>query len=322
MASEKDRKAAVRAPPDRPDRVPPAAEGGAPDPPVGAAAAPPPNRPFGVEQARNRASLEYLHHHWQLPDAYAPEDGGAGAKGKVVGLFGRLTFRVLGRYLREERDLMSHLVQVSEALERRCDQLTLLLQELNTDMLNHRVAEAREPGRPGRVAPRPAAGRSRRRRARQHRERRRPARRGRRPHSMTDGSPATPWLAAPLGVGASGRPRVAVLAPRWASGGEEGWITRQVAGALAGTPTSTWSPPRVGPAATGSTACSPSTSWPPRSRGTPSSGGTCWWRPSARPHGALDRPVPPALRPLLDRGAPRPWRGAAGCSPPSGPMPW
>jgi len=104
---------------------------------------PPPNRPFGVEQARNRASLEYLHHHWQLPDAYAPEDGGAGAKGKVLGLFGRLTFRVLGRYLREESDLMSHLVQVSEALERRCDQLTLLLQELNTDMLNHRVAEAK-----------------------------------------------------------------------------------------------------------------------------------------------------------------------------------
>ena len=104
---------------------------------------PPPNRPFGVEQPRNRASLEYLHHHWQLPDSYVPEGGGSGAKGKAIGLFGRLTFRVLGRYLREERDLLSHVVQVSEALERRCDQLTLLLQEMNIEMLNHRVAEAK-----------------------------------------------------------------------------------------------------------------------------------------------------------------------------------
>jgi hypothetical protein len=104
---------------------------------------PPPNRPLGVEQDRNRASLEYLHHHWQLPHAYAPDDTGGGAKGKAVGLFGRLTFRVLGRYLREERDLLSHMVQVSEALERRCDQLTLLVQELHTEVLNRQVAEAK-----------------------------------------------------------------------------------------------------------------------------------------------------------------------------------
>ncbi|MGO9029009.1 MAG: hypothetical protein ACLQOZ_10335 [Acidimicrobiales bacterium] len=105
---------------------------------------PPPdvNRPFGVEQVRNRASLEYLHHHWQLPDAYTPE-GGQGAKGKVLGLFGRMTFRVLGRYLREERDLLSHMVRVSEALERRCDQLTLLIQETNAEMVRRQVAEAK-----------------------------------------------------------------------------------------------------------------------------------------------------------------------------------
>ena len=104
---------------------------------------PPPNRTIGVEQDRNRASLEYLHHHWQLPHTYAPEDTGGGAKGRAVGLFGRLTFRVLGRYLREERDLLSHMVQVNEALERRCDQLTLLIQQLHTEVLNRQVAEAR-----------------------------------------------------------------------------------------------------------------------------------------------------------------------------------
>jgi hypothetical protein len=104
---------------------------------------PPPNRTLGVEQERNRASLEYLHHHWQLPHTYAPDGGGDGAKGKAVGLFGRLTFRVLGRYLREERDLLSHVVQVSEALERRCDQLTLIIQELHTEVLNRQVAEAK-----------------------------------------------------------------------------------------------------------------------------------------------------------------------------------
>jgi len=104
---------------------------------------PPPNQTIGVEQDRNRASLEYLHHHWQLPHAYGPENAGGGLKGRAVGLFGRLTFRVLGRYLREERDLLSHMVQVNEALERRCDQLTLLMQQINTEVLNRQVAEAK-----------------------------------------------------------------------------------------------------------------------------------------------------------------------------------
>ena len=143
---------------------------------------PPPNRTIGVEQDRNRASLEYLHHHWQLPHTYTPEDTGGGAKGKAVGLFGRLTFRVLGRYLREERDLLSHMVQVNEALERRCDQLTLLIQQLHTEVLNRQVAEAEEPGGPGRVAPQPAAGR------------RRGSRRGRRPRA---GRPRVDGAASP-----------------------------------------------------------------------------------------------------------------------------
>ena len=93
-------------------------------------------------QARNRAALEYLHHHWALPDHVDPATVGGGVKGKVLGLFGRLTFRVLGPYLREERDLLSHLVRVNEGLERRCDELTLRCEQLNQDMVDRQAAEA------------------------------------------------------------------------------------------------------------------------------------------------------------------------------------
>jgi hypothetical protein len=35
------------------------------------------------------------------------------------------------------------MVQVNEALERRCDQLTLLIQQMHTEVLNRQVAEAK-----------------------------------------------------------------------------------------------------------------------------------------------------------------------------------
>ncbi len=96
-----------------------------------------------LERTRIRASLEYLHHHWALPDSFHPGDAGTGIRGRVVGFFGRLTFRVLGRYLREERDLLAHLVRVSEALEQRCDELSARCRQLNDDMLSRQSAEAR-----------------------------------------------------------------------------------------------------------------------------------------------------------------------------------
>lgn len=95
------------------------------------------------EQARNRGSLEFLHHHWALPDHFDPAVAGGGLRGKIVTLFGRLTYRVLGQYLRQERDLLAHMVRVNEALERRCDELTLRCQQLNQDFLDRQVAEAR-----------------------------------------------------------------------------------------------------------------------------------------------------------------------------------
>ncbi len=100
------------------------------------------NRDKRNQQVRNRESLEYLHRHWALPDEFDPKDGGGGIRGKVVDIFGRLTFRVLSRYLQEERELLSHLVRVNEALEQRSDELTVRCQQLNEDMVSRQVAEA------------------------------------------------------------------------------------------------------------------------------------------------------------------------------------
>lgn len=99
------------------------------------------------DQARNRASLEYLHRNWVLTDSFDPADAGSGLRGRLVGLFGRLTFRVLGRYMAEERELLAHMVRVSDALEQRCDELTLRCQQLNQDMVDRQVAEARNQAR-------------------------------------------------------------------------------------------------------------------------------------------------------------------------------
>jgi hypothetical protein len=93
-------------------------------------------------QSRNRRSLEYLHRHWALPDKFDPASSGAGLRGKIIGVFGRLTFRVLGPYLREERELLAHLVQANQALEQRCDNLTVRCEELSQDMIDRQAAEA------------------------------------------------------------------------------------------------------------------------------------------------------------------------------------
>ncbi|MHB8682119.1 MAG: hypothetical protein ACYDA2_08500 [Acidimicrobiales bacterium] len=72
---------------------------------------------------RDEESLEYLHGHWALPDAPDPAVGGSGLRGRVVRAFGRLVFRVLGPYLRSERELVSRLVRMNDALAHRCDEL-------------------------------------------------------------------------------------------------------------------------------------------------------------------------------------------------------
>jgi hypothetical protein len=107
--------------------------------------------PLAPDEARHtkdgpnseRSSLDYLHRHWALPDHFDPAEAGAGIRGRIVMLFGRLTYRVLGSYLRQERDLLAHMVQVNEALERRCDELTLRCRQLGEDFTDRQVAESR-----------------------------------------------------------------------------------------------------------------------------------------------------------------------------------
>jgi hypothetical protein len=94
------------------------------------------------DQIRSKSSLEYLHRHWVLPDAFDPAVAGGGVRGKVVSIVGRLTYRVLGPYLLAERDLLAHVVQVNEALEQRCDELTLRYEQLSREMINRQAAEA------------------------------------------------------------------------------------------------------------------------------------------------------------------------------------
>lgn len=101
-----------------------------------------PRRPPVGEAVRTRESLEFLHHHWALPDSFDGAGAGSGLRGKVIGVVGRLTYRVLGRYLREERELLAHMVRVSDALERRCDELDQRCRQLADNAVNRQVAEA------------------------------------------------------------------------------------------------------------------------------------------------------------------------------------
>ena len=81
---------------------------------------------------RDEAALEYLHRHWALPDQPDASVAGGGVKGRVVALFARLAYRVLGPYLREERELLAHVVRITDALARRCDELTQALTDRQT----------------------------------------------------------------------------------------------------------------------------------------------------------------------------------------------
>lgn len=52
------------------------------------------------EQTRSKDHLDYLHQHWDLPRSLGP---GGGVRGRVTGVVGKIVFRVLRRYLDEER---------------------------------------------------------------------------------------------------------------------------------------------------------------------------------------------------------------------------
>jgi hypothetical protein len=84
---------------------------------------PPSDVPAARSPVREDESLHYLHRHWRLPDRPDPADAADGFKGRVIHLFGRLTFRVLTPYLRQERELIARMVRMDDALARRYDEL-------------------------------------------------------------------------------------------------------------------------------------------------------------------------------------------------------
>lgn len=81
---------------------------------------------------RDEEALEYLHRHWALPDQPDAAVAGRGLRGRLVAVFARLAFRVMGPYLRSERELFAHLVRMNDALARRCDELAEALSERQT----------------------------------------------------------------------------------------------------------------------------------------------------------------------------------------------
>lgn len=74
---------------------------------------------------RDEESLRYLHHNWALPDHYsgrAPVSGSR-AKGLLRRVAARAVFGAMGEYLAAERELVSNLVRLCDALAKRADAL-------------------------------------------------------------------------------------------------------------------------------------------------------------------------------------------------------
>lgn len=87
--------------------------------------APPVRTPMTVHQ-----SLDYLHNHWVLPDSFTAAPAGPRWRQLVWKAAGRFTFGVLSRYLAEERELLSRVVQAADTLARRVDTLEAEIDQL------------------------------------------------------------------------------------------------------------------------------------------------------------------------------------------------
>lgn len=84
------------------------------------------------------APLEYLHHHWVLPDRAGPPAGGW--RNRMAARVEAMVYRVLQPYMSEERALLANLVQMNAALAERCDELAQVVAD-------RQVAEAANQAR-------------------------------------------------------------------------------------------------------------------------------------------------------------------------------
>lgn len=73
---------------------------------------------------RSEDALAFLHAHHQLPVTAAEVMPGGGLRSRLGRLLARVTLRVLGHRLQEEQDVISRLVEMTEVLAKRCDELT------------------------------------------------------------------------------------------------------------------------------------------------------------------------------------------------------
>lgn len=87
-------------------------------------------RPAGRPPLAHDPSLGYLHAHWVLPDRPSAP-GRRGWRTYVHAAAGRVVFSSLHRYLAEERELLSRLVQVTDLLARRLDALESDLRDVS-----------------------------------------------------------------------------------------------------------------------------------------------------------------------------------------------
>lgn len=103
----------------------------------GRVTSPPPVEPLSrvVDDRRlqDHPGLDFAHRHWALPDQ--PDPSGHGRRSRLRRICDRLVFAAMRSYLRDERALMSHVVQLNDALAKRCDELAeayrTLLDELD-----------------------------------------------------------------------------------------------------------------------------------------------------------------------------------------------
>jgi len=103
---------------------------------------PPEELSSGREQARAGVNLEYLHHHWQLPITFTPTPG-PGIRGRLRNRLGAMVFRTLTPYFTAEQELLVNMVRATDALEKRCDELTDRIDTLRGEVMRRQVAEVK-----------------------------------------------------------------------------------------------------------------------------------------------------------------------------------
>lgn len=102
--------------------------------PSGPLPKPRPRPPVAADPA-----LAFLHAHWVLPDRPSPQTG-PGWRRRLRAVSARLVFAAMQDYLAEERELLSHLVQVGESLARSIDALESDVREM-ADVASIQLAE-------------------------------------------------------------------------------------------------------------------------------------------------------------------------------------